>query len=404
MIKRLIIKNFQSHDNTTIDFSDGINTIIGSTDAGKTSMLRAIYWVCGHYYPIPVIASHWILKNEKLIGVISVSVVLDSGHTITRKRGAADVNSYDVDGVTYSAIGRVIPLAIKELLNMERSNFREAQDQHYLLSKTPGDIAKELNAVVNMESIDQVLFLVDAKKRKHKKDVGHLTETVAQLTEEKEKYHGLQGATDLMEEVEMLQGILFKKRERLDALYILTWQHQTHRAILDKYKKLATAESLQEKIRGTENIITGSKQEKVSLENLTTMNHTYQEVLLRYKNIPQALTLYRGIKELKQTIKEHGLLKAGLSHVATHHASIKQMIDQHHNIKTAVNLLEKISIEKRNIFDDRKTCNGLLALQQEQREQQLRIRGTSTRLKVLINSLPNMCPLCGATIKGELNI
>jgi exonuclease SbcC len=44
-IKRLKIKNFQSHRDTTLDFDGGINVIVGDTDVGKSAIIRAIRWV-----------------------------------------------------------------------------------------------------------------------------------------------------------------------------------------------------------------------------------------------------------------------------------------------------------------------------------------------------------------------
>jgi exonuclease SbcC len=44
-IQKLKIKNFQSHHDTEIEFGPGINVITGTSDAGKTSILRAIMFV-----------------------------------------------------------------------------------------------------------------------------------------------------------------------------------------------------------------------------------------------------------------------------------------------------------------------------------------------------------------------
>ena len=42
MIKSVGIVNFQSHEETAIEFSPGLNVIAGGSDAGKSSILRAI--------------------------------------------------------------------------------------------------------------------------------------------------------------------------------------------------------------------------------------------------------------------------------------------------------------------------------------------------------------------------
>ncbi|WP_035425703.1 AAA family ATPase, partial [Halalkalibacterium ligniniphilum] len=44
-INTVRLENFQSHLDTSIDFSTGLNVIVGQSDSGKTSILRAIRWV-----------------------------------------------------------------------------------------------------------------------------------------------------------------------------------------------------------------------------------------------------------------------------------------------------------------------------------------------------------------------
>lgn len=45
MFTKIEIKNFQSHKNTVIDFNKGVNVICGETDNGKSAVVRAIRWV-----------------------------------------------------------------------------------------------------------------------------------------------------------------------------------------------------------------------------------------------------------------------------------------------------------------------------------------------------------------------
>ena len=42
MIERLELIDFESHKNTVVDFSQGLNIITGNSDAGKSSLLRAL--------------------------------------------------------------------------------------------------------------------------------------------------------------------------------------------------------------------------------------------------------------------------------------------------------------------------------------------------------------------------
>ena len=39
IIKRVKLENYRSHSNTTVDFSKGVNLILGKNGKGKTSIL-----------------------------------------------------------------------------------------------------------------------------------------------------------------------------------------------------------------------------------------------------------------------------------------------------------------------------------------------------------------------------
>ena len=48
MISRLTLTNFQGHSHTVVDFSKGFNCLVGSTNSGKSSILRALkFALCG---------------------------------------------------------------------------------------------------------------------------------------------------------------------------------------------------------------------------------------------------------------------------------------------------------------------------------------------------------------------
>jgi len=42
IIKRVQLENYRSHSNTTVEFTKGVNLILGKNGRGKTSILEAI--------------------------------------------------------------------------------------------------------------------------------------------------------------------------------------------------------------------------------------------------------------------------------------------------------------------------------------------------------------------------
>lgn len=100
IIKHVEIKNFQSHEYTIVEFKDGLNTIIGESNSGKTSILRAIRW-CLDNDPK---GSDFITTGRD---DCSVTVVFDDGTSIIRKRTRNDSGTYDVVGKTVQPDGTV---------------------------------------------------------------------------------------------------------------------------------------------------------------------------------------------------------------------------------------------------------------------------------------------------------
>ena len=110
MIKRLTIQNFQSHKNSTFEFHEGLNVIIGKTDSGKSAIRRAINWVVKNKPSGNSIWSWWG-------GVTKVQIEFFDGNIVSRiKEGTK--NLYVLNDVEFTAFGTNIPQEIQDVINM----------------------------------------------------------------------------------------------------------------------------------------------------------------------------------------------------------------------------------------------------------------------------------------------
>jgi DNA repair ATPase RecN len=153
MIKSLNIKNFQSHKDTNVSFTDGINVITGSSDCGKSAILRALYLAIENR---PSGESYRTLEN----GVFTkkdteVSMTVDDNE-VTRVKGNTN-NSYKVNDVELNAFGTSVPDEVSKALNIQDINIQKQFDKAFLLDDTPGKIAEHLNKMANLEIIDITL-------------------------------------------------------------------------------------------------------------------------------------------------------------------------------------------------------------------------------------------------------
>lgn len=161
MFKKLSIKNYQSHLDSELEFSPGINLIIGESDNGKSAIVRSIKKAAFNR-PLGTDFVNW--DDPKAIA----EVVIDTGkHEIARYVGK-NINSYMLDDTEFNAFDKGVPEEIKQVLNVSALNMHEQKNAFFLLDKSPGDIGKYLNTVVNLEVIDSSLS--HAKKRVNKQE------------------------------------------------------------------------------------------------------------------------------------------------------------------------------------------------------------------------------------------
>jgi hypothetical protein len=155
MLEHLKLVNFQAHRKLHIAFDPRVTTIVGSSDIGKSAVLRSLRWaVLGG--PSTGLAT-WDTKKTV------VRLIVD-GHTITRKR-LGSTNIYTLDGHVFKAFGQSVPEPIAELLRLDEINFQDQHDPPYWFTKSAGQVSRELNSIINLSVIDSTLTKVASAVR-----------------------------------------------------------------------------------------------------------------------------------------------------------------------------------------------------------------------------------------------
>jgi DNA repair protein SbcC/Rad50 len=166
MMTRAVFRDFQPHKKVIIDF-DLITVIVGSSDKGKSAFMRGLGWV---FRNEP--------QGDKFVrwGQRFASVLIDiDGHTVGRKRGAG-VNKYTLDGEEFVAFGTTVPEPIAALLAITPTNVQEQLDSPFWFMLSPGQVSRELNAIINLDVIDSTMAALAQEVRKAKATV-EVTET-----------------------------------------------------------------------------------------------------------------------------------------------------------------------------------------------------------------------------------
>lgn len=168
MLNEIKLTNFQAHKRLVLALRPGLNVVTGSSDTGKSALVRALRFVALHEN-----ATGLTTHGET---DMSVRVFTNAGDIITRFRNAKEYG-YALNGTQkFLACARDQPIPITTALNLTPTNFQSQFDPHFLLSLTPGQVAKEINRIVALEDIDRSLSWL----KERTKSTGILLESVEQ--------------------------------------------------------------------------------------------------------------------------------------------------------------------------------------------------------------------------------
>lgn len=152
LIKSIALTDFQGHEKLEIKFSPTITTIKGPTDRGKSSVLRALRWVCLN----DLGGSDFIREGA---ASTSVLVRVEQGEHIwelERTKGGR-VNTYLLDEEEFVAFGQTVPKDVADLLRVSDINFQAQHDGPFWFNESQVEVSRRLNAVVDLSIIDTCL-------------------------------------------------------------------------------------------------------------------------------------------------------------------------------------------------------------------------------------------------------
>lgn len=204
MIKSLRLQNFESHEDTLLEFAPGVNAIVGESDSGKSAIIRALVWLATNRPTGDAFRRHGAVSST------SVKVVLDDGTEVTRaKTEKQNIYYYKRPGeqpVMLKAFGQDVPKEISDALNLLPVNFQPQFDAHFLLPPVPaGEVARRLNEVVDLQVIDHAQASINRMIRENEVDTRETQGKEAAAKEAIEKYNWVEQAEADLKEMERVQ-------------------------------------------------------------------------------------------------------------------------------------------------------------------------------------------------------
>jgi len=194
MLRKFLIRNFQSHRRLSLDLDPRITTLIGPSDIGKSAVLRALRWAL-----MNVPAGQAFVHDGT--STTSVTIIFDEGSI--KRSVSKGSHVYQVNDSEYRAFGRNVPEAVQSVARVSSLNFLGQHDSPLWFSESAGQVAQQLNEIVDLSLIDRTASnlaralrearTVLAERERNQQEARESLRTYDQVPQIREDYGRLMG-------------------------------------------------------------------------------------------------------------------------------------------------------------------------------------------------------------------
>jgi chromosome segregation ATPase len=402
MIKTVVIRNFQSHKKSILNLSKGVNVIVGKTDSGKSAIIRALRWLFTNT-PSGDAFRSWDGGDTKVSATF-----YDMDKKITRIKGnknayiveTLDEQSVVTDKKEYTGIGTDVPEPIENLFNINSINMQAQLDSPFLLSETPGEVARFFNRVAHLDKIDLGQYNIKKWMREIEKCKSINEKTIEENKQKIEEHNYLYKLQIDVENLEELQNKRDKQKQRIASLQSLIDSIEkvdNELKDLEIWKEIEVPVSIL-----VEQIETLDKQIK-NRNGLFLLIEKLNEVNLSLKDLDAILPAEK---------KVHSLLKKN--------EKCDKMIEEYNELVDLIESIENVELAEethRPYFDIEPEVKKLISLAEAHKAQSKQYDNLEALITLLENNerqlkdafatlqkyqkqydenFPEVCPLCGS--------
>lgn len=354
MLESITIENFRSHEETTLSLAPGITAIIGSSDTGKSNIMRAIYWLTENRPLGSDMVSFWArdAKGEAKEPCRVTFHFSDGTPDVVRVRSREE-NAYYLGEMKLEAMKTAVPDPVLAALNLSEVNVGKQFDSPFLVGDSGGDIAKFLNGVIKLDAIDRMLSSIDGKKRSVSQEIARLEGQIAERERELAAYGWVDEAAEVLEEYERVSGKLEERK----------------RSLLDLAESISSYTLLEDTLSAADRIL--SAEHLLSeYRTLSRTRDTHEEALLA----------------LSRTVRQYEALTAELSPFPFE--EVEQILGDWKAAYTrAREYRQSLSTLSSQIEEYRRREQELITIKEDQ--------------FIAEQKRPAVCPLCGAAMRKE---
>lgn len=198
MLSSLRLRFFQCYRDVELLLSPFVNVVVGTSDSGKSSLLRALELVTFNRPSGKAFRSWFATKDEDT----SVLVRTSEGRAVERVRGHT-ANHYQCDGGDpLKALQLRVPDEVSAALGIGPLNVQRQHDRYYMLQDTAGEVARKFNEIAGLEEIDEAITRLNRLENQTKVQLTETRKQIAETEEQLEQFEDLPAVESLVAEME----------------------------------------------------------------------------------------------------------------------------------------------------------------------------------------------------------
>ncbi|MCX7749771.1 MAG: AAA family ATPase [Clostridia bacterium] len=347
-ILRVKIENFQSHENSILEFTDGLNVIIGPSDQGKSAVVRAIKWV---FYNEPR-GMEFIRHGTS---AARVTVELSNGYTIIRERSQR-VNRYVVidpqkGSITLEGFGNEVPQEVvrahgipKVMLDTDKSsslNISEQLEGPFLLSESGAIRAKAIGRLTGLHIMDRAMKDTMTDLRRENQTSDRLIREMKEVDQSLEEFKDLPLLERKINNLDWITQNLERSISKKDKLNRLQNSINTFK------KEYTDVKSTLEKLQGLEACEGYVRESDVLLKKIIQLKDSQKslnEVQSGIEESRNSLEKTSKIHSLAEVIAEISEKKVRFERIEAVRSLLLKTEDEQKNVKRVLEQTEKLDL------------------------------------------------------------
>jgi exonuclease SbcC len=328
MIRELAIRGFQIYkDRTVLKFHPGLNVIIGTTDSGKSSIVRSEKWLVKNRPTGDSFRNEFLEPDE----IVYVANITEEKQKVTRQK-SSNRNQYVLNGDVKNplkALRQDSPDEVIDILKLGDVNIQSQHpnEQYFLLTDSPGVVAKKLNDVSGLSIIDKAMDEINKSIRSNNSTIKTIDGTISELEDEIKELDKVPLALKEALKIKDFQDGIIDLQYKADRLEELV--NEINSFDLSQFDELDNAKKELNNVRLLQKKINELKRQQDSLLQVITVLNYVEVKLERYQSIAEAQnalkTLINESNEKEQLYDEIDIIEKLLVDISVYDSEIKDL-------------------------------------------------------------------------------